>query len=88
MKTGLLRHYGKKDTVQEYIDVVVRHFELPKEVRDTALSMYNYIAKNSSFSGLAPSMQAMTLVKLASERKAAERKSFLLYIARNITEKW
>ena len=75
MKTGLLRHYGKKDTVQEYIDVVVRHFKLPKEVRDTALSMYNYIAKNSSFSGLAPSMQAMTLVKLAAERKAAEGKS-------------
>jgi plastocyanin len=31
--------------------------------------MYNYIAKNTSFRGLAPSMQAMTLVKLASERK-------------------
>jgi hypothetical protein len=70
MKTGLLRRYGKKDTVQEYIDVLVRHFKLPKEVHDTALSMYNYIAKNSSFSGLAPSMQAMTLVKLAAEKKS------------------
>ncbi|MGA7542594.1 MAG: hypothetical protein WBW34_05965 [Nitrososphaeraceae archaeon] len=69
MRTGLLRRYGKKDTVQEYIDVVIRHFRLPSEVRDTALDMYNYIAKNSSFRGLAPSMQAMTLVKLATERK-------------------
>jgi plastocyanin len=69
MRTGLLRYYGKKDTVQEYIDVVIRHLRLPSEVRDTALSMYNYIAKNSSVGGLAPSMQAMTLVKLAAERK-------------------
>lgn len=69
MGTGLLRRYGKKDTVQEYIDVVIKHFGLSKEVRDTALEMFNYIAKNTSFRGLAPSMQAMTLVKLASEKK-------------------
>jgi hypothetical protein len=30
----------KKDTVQEYIDVVIKHFGLPKEVRDTALEMF------------------------------------------------
>lgn len=75
MRTGLLRHYGKKDTVQEYIDVVIRHLRLPSEVRNTALDMYNYIAKNTSPRGLAPSMQAMTLVKLAAERKAKEGKS-------------
>jgi hypothetical protein len=69
MRTGLLRHYGKKDTVQDYIDVVIKHFGLSKEVRDTALSMFNFLAKNTSFRGLAPSMQAMTLVKLAAERK-------------------
>jgi hypothetical protein len=40
MRTGFLRRYGKKDTVQEYIDVVIKHFGLPKEVRDTALEMF------------------------------------------------
>jgi hypothetical protein len=69
MITGLLRRYGKKDTVQEYIDVVIKHFGLPKNVRDTALKMFNYIAQNSSFQGLAPSMQAMTLVNLAAKEK-------------------
>jgi plastocyanin len=67
MRTGLLRRYGKRDTVQEYIDVVIRHFGLSKEVLDTALNMYNYIAKNASPRGLAPTMLAMTLVKLAAE---------------------
>ena len=69
MRTGLLRRYGKKDTVQDYIDVVIKHFGLSKEVHDTALGMFNFLAKNTSFRGLAPSMQAMTLVKLAAERK-------------------
>ena len=75
MRTGLLRRYGKKDTVQEYIDVVIRHFRLPPEVRDTALDMFNYLAKNTSPRGLAPSMQAMTLVKLAAERKGRRIKA-------------
>lgn len=75
MRTGLLRHYGKKDTVQEYIDVVIRHFGLSKVVRDTAIDMYNYITKNSPPGGLAPSMQAMTLVKLAAERKGRSIKA-------------
>lgn len=75
MRTGLLRRYGKKDTVQEYIDVVVRHFGLSKEVRDTALDMFNYIAQKSSFRGLAPSMQAMTLVNLAAKKKHRNIKS-------------
>jgi hypothetical protein len=48
---------------------VIKHFRLPNEVRDTALDMFNYIAKNTSFRGLAPSMQVMTLVKLAAEKK-------------------
>jgi hypothetical protein len=48
---------------------VIKHFRLPNEVRDTALDMFNYIAKNTSFHGLAPSMQVMTLVKLAAEKK-------------------
>ena len=69
MRTGLLRRYGKKDTVQEYIDVVIKHFGLSKGVRDTALNMFNYIAQNTSFRGLAPSMQAMTLVNLAAKEK-------------------
>jgi hypothetical protein len=48
---------------------VIKHFRLPNEVRDTALDMFNYIAKNTSFRGLAPSMQVMTLVKLAAEKR-------------------
>lgn len=75
MRTGLLRRYGKKDTVQVYIDVVIRYFRLPPEVRDTALDMFNYLAKNTSPRGLAPSMQAMTLVKLAAERKGRRIKA-------------
>jgi plastocyanin len=75
MRTGLLRLYGKKDTVQEYIDAVIKHFGLSKEIRDIALNMFNYIAKNTSFRGLAPSMQAMTLVKLAAEKKGHHIKS-------------
>jgi hypothetical protein len=31
MRTGLVRRYGKKDTVQDYIDDVIRHFGLSKE---------------------------------------------------------
>ena len=31
MKTGHLRFYGKKDTVQEYIDVAVKHLGLSKD---------------------------------------------------------
>jgi plastocyanin len=69
MRTGLLRRYGKKDTVQEYIETVIKHFGLSKEVRDTALEMFNYIARNTSFRGLAPTMQAMTLVNLAAKEK-------------------
>jgi hypothetical protein len=69
MRTGLLRRYGKKDTVQEYIDTVIKHFGLSKEVRDTALEMFNYIAQNTTFRGLAPTMQAMTLVNLAAKEK-------------------
>ena len=49
MRTGLLRCYGKKDNVQEYINVVIRHLKLSKEVHNTALSMFNYLAKNTSF---------------------------------------
>lgn len=69
MRTGLLRLYGKKDTVPEYIDTVIKHFGLSKGIRDTALEMFNYIAQNSTFGGLAPSMQAMTLVNLAAKEK-------------------
>jgi hypothetical protein len=67
MRTGLMRLYGKKDTVQEYVDVVIKHFKLSKEVRDTALTTHNYLAMKTSFRGLAPSMQAMTLVNLVNE---------------------
>lgn len=66
MRTGLLRLYGKKDTVQEYIDVVIKHFGLSNRVRDTALEMFNYVAQKTSFGGLAPSMLAMTFVNLAA----------------------
>ncbi|HEU4823196.1 MAG TPA: cyclin family protein [Nitrososphaeraceae archaeon] len=69
MRTGLVRRYGKKDTVQDYIDDVIRHFRLPKEVHDTALKMFNYIAQNTSFRGLAPTMLAMTLVNLAAKER-------------------
>jgi hypothetical protein len=66
MRTGLVRCYGEKDTVQEYIDVAVRHFRRSKVVHDTALKMFNYMAQNTTFSGLSPSMRAMTLVNLAA----------------------
>jgi hypothetical protein len=67
MRTGLVRRYGEKETVQEYIDDIVKCFRCSKEVRDTSLKMFNYIAQNTSFRGLAPSMQAMTLVNLAAK---------------------
>jgi hypothetical protein len=67
MRTGLVRKYGERDTAQEYIDVVaVQCHNLPKSVRDTALRMYNHIAKNTTFNGRSPSMLAMTLVNLAA----------------------
>jgi hypothetical protein len=69
MQTGLVRRYGKKDIVQDYIDVVIKHLGLSKEVRDIALKMFNYIAQNTSFRGLAPTMLAMTLVNLAAKKK-------------------
>ena len=69
MQTGLIRRYGKKDTVQVYIDVVIKHLGLSKKVRDIALKMFNYIAQNTSFRGLAPTMLAMTLVNLAAKKK-------------------
>jgi hypothetical protein len=66
MRTGLVRRYGERDTVPEYIDVVVKHHRCSSEVRDTALKMYNYILKNITFRGFSPSMVAMTLVNLAA----------------------
>jgi hypothetical protein len=38
-------------------------------VQETALIMINYMAKNTSFGGLAPSMRTMTLVNLAAKEK-------------------
>ena len=69
MQTGLVRRYGKKDTVQDYIDDVIAHLKLPKEVHDTALKMFNYIAQNTSFGGFTPTMLAMTIVNLAANER-------------------
>lgn len=67
MRTGLVRKYGKRDTVPEYIEVVIMHHKCSKLVGDMALRMYNYIAQNTSFSGRYPSMLAMTIVNLAAK---------------------
>jgi hypothetical protein len=60
MRTGLVRHYGEKETAEEYIDVVVKHFGRSERVRETALKMYYYIAQNTTVNDLHKSMLAMT----------------------------
>lgn len=69
MRTGLVRKYGERDTVQEYIDVAVKHHGCSKRVHDTALKMYTHIAQKTTFSGRYPSMLAMALVNLAAMEK-------------------
>ena len=69
MRTGLVRRYGEKDTVQEYIDVVVKHFRLSREVRNTALKMSYVIAQKTAINNLYKSMLAMALVNLAAMEK-------------------
>ena len=66
MRTGLVRKYGERDTVPEYIDVVIKHLGCSMGVHDTALKMYNHTAKNTAFSGRFQSMLVMTLVNLAA----------------------
>jgi hypothetical protein len=66
MRTGLVRKYGERNTVAEYILVALKHHGCSELVGDIAFSMYNKIAKNTSFSGRYPSMLAMTLVNLAA----------------------
>lgn len=68
MRTGLVRCYGEKDTVEEYIDIAVRHFRRSKRVRDTAVKYYYYIAKQPKpINDLYKSMLAMTVVFLAAK---------------------
>lgn len=67
MRTGLVRRYGERHTVPEYIDVVIKHHRCSEVVRTVALKMYNHIAQNTTFSGRYPSMLAMTIVYLASK---------------------
>jgi hypothetical protein len=67
MRTGLVRTYGERDTVQEYIDVVVKHFGLSREVRNTALRMSSYVTQNPANTNPYKSMLAMTLVNLAAK---------------------
>jgi hypothetical protein len=52
MRTGLVRCYGVKDTVEEYIDVAVRHFGCSREVRNSAVKMYYYIAQRTTINNL------------------------------------
>lgn len=67
MRTGLVRCYGEKDTVEEYIDVAIKHFRCSREVRNTALKMNHYIAQQPTpISDLYKSMLAMTVVLLSS----------------------
>lgn len=49
----------------EYIDDTVRHFRRSIKVKEKAIQGYNYLAKNTTFEGWAPSMKAMTLVFVA-----------------------
>ena len=67
MRTGLVRSSGEKKNVEEYIAEAVQYLRCPKSVQDTALKMYYYMAKNTSFLGLSPSMRGMTLVNLAGK---------------------
>jgi hypothetical protein len=67
MRTGLVRSSGEKKKVEEYIAAVVQRLRCPNEVQETALRMYYFMAKNTSFLGLSPSMCGMTLVNLAAK---------------------
>lgn len=68
MRTGLVRYYGEKNTVEEYIDVAIRHFRRSKRVRDIAIKYYYYIAKQPTpINDLYKSMLAMTVVFLAAK---------------------
>ena len=67
MRTGLVRKYGYRNTVPQYIKVVLMHHKCSKQVGEIALRMYNRVAQNTSFSGRYPSMLAMTIVNLASK---------------------
>lgn len=71
MRTGLRRNYGgEMKTVQESIAKVVRILNCPSRVYHTAIDMYHYLGRNTSFRGLSPSMQAITLVNLAAKERS------------------
>ena len=61
LRTGLVRNCGERDTVQEYIDLIVRRLNCSNRVNDTALKMYNYIAQKTTFTGQSPSTMAIAL---------------------------
>ena len=66
MRTGLVRKYGYRNTVPQYINVVLTHHRCSKRVGEVAMKMYTSVALKSSFSGIYPSMLAMTIVNLAA----------------------
>ena len=66
MRTGLVRKYGERETVPQYIEIAIKHHGCSKLVSEIALRMYHRIGQNTPFSGRAPSMTAMAIVHLAA----------------------
>lgn len=66
-ENGSSSQFRRKKNVEEYIAEAVQYLRCPKSVQDTALKMYYYMAKNTSFLGLSPSMRGMTLVNLVAK---------------------
>ena len=71
MRTGLVRGSGEKKRVEDYIAESVQYLRCPESVQDTAVKMHHFMAKNTSFLGLSPSMRGMTLVNLAAKHTVA-----------------
>lgn len=66
LRTGLVRNCGERETVQGYIDLLIRRLNCSNRVYDTALKMYNYMAQKTIFTGQSPSTMAIALVNLAA----------------------
>ena len=67
LRTRFVYNFGERSNVKEYIEEVVKLLQNPNFIHETAVSMHNYLLKNDSFHGLAPSMLAMTLVNLSAK---------------------
>lgn len=66
MRTGLIKRYGYRTTVQQYMKQVLEHHKCSDRVGEIARRMYYRLAQDTSFTVGDRSMLAMTLVNLAS----------------------